>query len=150
VLQLIAARLPSFWLRMTLEQFEEILMKALLAGADPMLAALRAHYTVAVVTQREFSGVGFVSHFTVSPEAARVTPADFEIQDVFLELQGVENGAMAILFIRGGVLDFLEVVAHTSPWPEQLELHSLYYSSSQKGASPDKRDLDELRRSWRS
>ncbi len=105
---------------MTIEEFEQIVLGTLLAGDDPMLIALRAQYATAIVTQRNLTGAGLYTHLAIPDETPHVTPADFIIEDVNLDLQGLENGAMAMLFVHDGVIDFLEVYTLTGAWPDRL------------------------------
>jgi len=134
---------------MTIEQLEQQLMAALLSGEDARLAALRAQYRSATVGARQFTGVGFFTHFVLPGAVPLVTPLNFEIADVFLQLAGVAHGAMAILFIRESRLDCLEVVTLDDPWPEQIAVQSLYYSPPHSALGDQVRDLEALRQSWK-
>src|SRR5712664_210138 len=81
----------------------------------------------AVVTERELTGVGFFTHFTIPGEApVRRDLTDAVIQDVAADIRGLEHGASFMLFIRDGVLSFLEGVASTGDWPEQTDDFNVY------------------------
>ena len=62
-----------------MEQLENAIMEALLAGDDPRIVGLRQQYAAATVKGREFSGVGFFTNFQVPSTAPRVSPPDFEL-----------------------------------------------------------------------
>jgi hypothetical protein len=91
----------------TIIELEHTLIEALLAGDDPMLEALRKQFAAASVSQRDFTGVGFFSHFKVAKILSPVTPANFDISDVFIEFENAESGAMAVLAVRNGMIDHL-------------------------------------------
>ncbi len=136
---------------MTIEAFERELMKIILAGDDPILVTLREQYKASVVTTREFTGVGCYTNFGIPTNTPLVSPANFEIDDVGMELQGVEHGAVAVLFVRDGKIDFLEMVTIIGQWPNDLILESITYVYNEAVRSPTtttERDLDALRNSW--
>lgn len=109
-----------------MEELEKQVMAAILAGDDQRLAVLRLQYAVAEVIEREFSGVGFCTHFRVSPDVPRAIPDSFEFgQSIHLEIESVENGAGVVLFIRNGVLVMLEGFTYTGLWPRSPILRNL-------------------------
>jgi hypothetical protein len=134
-------------------ELDQTLMDALLAGEDPMLQALRDQYAKAVISGHDFTGVGFFTHFAVRPDVPRVTPRNFDIGDISLDIAGVDSGAMANLAIREGVIDYLEVITYAGDWPENPVLHSISYQSYEPGApsifmSSRTRNLDVVRKAW--
>lgn len=135
---------------------EQQLMAAFLAGDDLVLATLREQYATAVVTSRDLTGVGFFTHFAVAASAPRVVPSDFIIHDIGVEVAGLEYGASAMLFVRDGLIDFLEVVTHSGEWSDNATLVSIYYYTRKPGTTKeyliasDTRDLDVTRQAWLS
>lgn len=115
-------------------ELDRTLMDVLLAGDDPILAALRDQYAQATCSGHDYTGVGFFTHFAVSPSARRVSRSTFDIDDIWLDIAGVKSGAMAILAIREGVIDYLEVVTITDEWPENPVLRSVTYQSVSPGS----------------
>jgi hypothetical protein len=109
------------------DEVERAVLSLLLQGADPVLVGLRAQWAATSVTQRELSGVGFFTHFDVPESVRKVTPPDFELSDVYLELEGLEHGAGVVLFVRGGVIDVLEGFTFDEPWPDQPIVRSIGY-----------------------
>ena len=107
--------------------FERALLDALLAGPLDILATLREQITSARVVLRELSGAGFFLKFEVSPSTRRVEPANFEISDVYFDLEGTEHGGGSVLFIRDGVVTTLEGYSHAGGWPDEPRQFRLYY-----------------------
>jgi hypothetical protein len=128
-------------------EWELRLVEALLTGQDPMLEALRNQCAVAEVRSRKYTGVGFYTQFTVADTAPRVEPPDFEITDVHADIVGLEAGAMAMLFVRQGVIDFLEVCAYFGGFPRDPEIRSVDYNACGLG-SQSIRDMDRVRSFW--
>ena len=82
---------------------------------------LREQLVHATVMTREFSGVGFFTHFALPKSApVRRDVADMVIQDVAAEISGLAHGASFILFVRDGVLSCLEGVASVGEWPSDI------------------------------
>ncbi len=79
----------------------------------PLLLAQLEHATIA---SRRRTGVGFFLNFSVG-EAPLFDPPDFELNDVYAELEGLDDGAGFMLFIRGGKLAFLEGHSFEEDWP---------------------------------
>lgn len=137
-----------------LAELSDRLVIMLLAGDDPMLEALRAQYAKASFSGHNVTGVGFFTSFTVALGVARVQPLDFDIMDVSLGIEGVKNGGMAILAIRDGAIDYLEVVTHTGALPENPVIRSITYVTDkprfENGFSQSRTsNLDLLRKSWK-
>lgn len=104
---------------MELTPEERKLLDALLTGAHPALAVLRAQLAVARIEQRELTGVGFFAHFRVPEEVLRVPVRQWIIGDVAVTHPSLEHGGGALLFVDAGVLGMLEAYSYGSePWPE--------------------------------
>ncbi len=136
---------------MDIVEFEQKVMTALLAGDDPILVALRNQYAAVSVANREFSGVGFFTTYTVPPHIPRVEPRNFEIDDIQVEVSGAYAGIGIVLFVRDGKIDVLEGYTNDGPWPENLDLLSLKYVWQKPGASneivlSEERDLELVRK----
>jgi hypothetical protein len=88
-------------------ELEQQLAQSLLQGDHPSLSVLRAHWSVATVKSREFSGAGFFTNFSIPAQAPNLgLSVNFEIGDVNGVVSGVACGFL--LFVRGGLVDFLE------------------------------------------
>ena|SRR2546430_1323775 len=135
-----------------MEQLTKSVMQLLLAGDEPALVGLRNQYQGAEVESLEFSGVGAFVNFQLPETALLVNPPNFVLQDIELELEGLEHSVTVLLFVRGGKLTMLEFAAH-EPWPEQPRVRKLgYLASHPVGSNTLKflpvadRDLDTVRR----
>ena len=134
----------------------ETVLEMLLAGDDPVLAALRAQTAVARVVRRERTKVGFFEIFEVPQGSPRLDSlADFVLDDVAAELEGVEGVARFLLSICDGSLDFLEGAMLGSRWPASPRIHRLYYlrpstSGGNVIVETGSRDLAALRARWSS
>ncbi len=141
--------------RQRVTDLENTIIDALLAGDDPILTRLRKQYVASSVESRDFTGVGFFTHFSVSENVPRVEPRSFHIGDIQLEVTGVNGGALALLFIREGTIDFLEVATYVGEWPNKPKLVSISYHSRKPGSEDDfvlskNRDMAVARKSWAS
>ena len=89
----------------------------LLIEAHPDEAPLlEAQLERATIASRRRTGVGFFLNFSVDGGPLFESP-DFELNDVFAELEPLENGAGFMLFIRGGRIAFLEGHSFEEDWP---------------------------------
>lgn len=102
-----------------MRDFERLVLEELLARDEPRGEVLRQQCAAATVSQREFSGVGFFTSFQLPESVAKLPDAASFPLAVDAELDGVEDGAGFILFIRGGVIDFLEGYVNTGAWPDE-------------------------------
>jgi hypothetical protein len=134
-------------------QLEKSVMRLLLSGDEPTLAALRVQYQVAEVESIEFSGVGAFVNYRVSDFAPLASPANFVLDDVELELEQLEHSPAVLLFVRDGKLSMLEFAAIVGPWPEESRIRKLGYLAA-RPAGPNaftfvsiaNRDAQTLRR----
>jgi hypothetical protein len=94
------------------------LMPLLLGGDDPTCVLLREQYARADITEISLSGAGFFVDFEIPAEVGHVAPPNFEGGRVDIRVEGVENGVGCILFVRDGVLSFLEGYTYGEEWPE--------------------------------
>src|SRR5271170_304063 len=121
---------------------EKAVMAKLLAGDHPILDSLRNQFVEARIKERRFSGVGFFLEFEIDKKLALPGNPNFEIGDIVGTLPDVEHGTDYILFIREGVMDWLEWVTFGEPWPENiLEFHLEYVT---KGFASERRDEKKL------
>jgi hypothetical protein len=67
------------------------------------------------------TGVGFFTHFSAAETAPRAQPANLEIGDVFIEVEGLEARAGWILFIRVGTTAFPDVPSIVDSWPKNAK-----------------------------
>ncbi len=111
-----------------LNELEQAVLRKLLSGDHPVLAALRVQAEKARLRDREFSGVGFFCMFELPVEAPILDDrARFEISDVDGHVEGLEHGAGFVLFIRDGRIDMLEGFTYDEPWPRTIGKFELFY-----------------------
>ena len=131
-----------------LNDIETTVMGMLLAGEHPALAVLRDQLAAAEVIEREFSGVGFFTHFRVPACSPRLDRGRLVIGDVHATLTGLEHDAGFLLFVTDGVLDMLECFIADDRWPNESQLvRACYVRRGAHGSSSlvetDVRDLQE-------
>jgi hypothetical protein len=134
---------------MTLEEFERELVKALLAGDDPILDALRAQYAAASVRDRETNANGFVTHFDVPASAAPIERRLLHLDDLQVELEGATTPAEASLHVHNGRLRSLECFVYDGTFPEAPAIRAAWYYGTERhpGITNEllaERDVDEL------
>ena len=132
----------------------EVVLEMLLAGEDAVLYALRAQSAIARVVRRERTKVGFFEIFEVPQPSPRLDAlADFVLDDVAAELEGVEGSARFLLSVCDGSLDFLEGALLGSRWPASPRIRRVYYirpstSGGNVIVETGARDLAALRALW--
>jgi hypothetical protein len=113
-----------------LTTFERDVLEKALCGDHSELAALREQLVVAGVSERTMTGVGFFTTLII-PAGHPLTPRrlSLDITDVTAEVDGVQNGAGFVLFVKDGLLDCLEGFTYDEPWPDYVVRYSLNYRS---------------------
>jgi len=130
-------------MKISFEEFEEIVMKELLSGDDHNLEILRAQFSSAEVRSREFTGVGFYTYFRPDVNMPKVEGKQaFQFGDLKVDLQGVKAGVGFVLFIKNGYLDFLEGYTYDDPWPGDIDILSIGFETN------GIRDLEKLSKIW--
>lgn len=126
-----------------LNELEQAVLDRLLSGDHPALVVLRRQAERARVVAREETGVGFFCDFEVEGSAPALQ-GDFDIGDVYGELEGLAHGAGFVLFIRDGRLSMLEGFTYDEPWPKKIGTYTLKYMAEPRalslpGSSPSAR-----------
>ncbi len=134
---------------MTVEEFERQVMSALLAGDDPILAALRAQYAAATVRDREKTGSGFVTRFEVPASAPAVERKLLHLDDLQVQLTGAKAPADTSVHVHNGRLRSLECFVYDGAFPNAPEIAAAWYYGTGKfpGITPEllaSRDVEEL------
>jgi hypothetical protein len=129
------------------EEFERQVMTALLAGDDPLLDALRAQYAAASVRDRERTSTGFVTRFEVPASAEPVDRKLLHLDDLQLELEGVNTPCDASLHVHNGRLRSLECFVYDGEFPADPVITAAWYYGTERypSISPDllaERDLE--------
>ena len=125
-----------------MNDIERQFLDALLSGDDPILLTLRDQLSKSKIESRELSGVGFFLNFSVPESVPRIGSGRIVISDVYFDLEGIENGGGAILFVDDGHVSMLEGYLYgDEQWPKEPHLTRVYYDS-------DPRDMEALRKNW--
>lgn len=110
-----------------LTALEDAVIRKLLEGDHPFLAALRKQAANAKLRSREFTGAGFYSSFQVEPESMKAGDRDYQLDDVLADVEGLAHGAGFILYVRAGLLDLLEGYSYDEPWPAKIGAFAVKY-----------------------
>ena len=111
----------------TLSPFEREILEFFLAGDDLRLRALETQLALCTVASRTLTGAGFATDLLVAPSARYPGAPNIELTDVAADIEGLQRGAILVLFIRGGGLDALEGSTFGEPWPPVIKSFKLRY-----------------------
>ncbi len=115
----------------------------LLDGDDQVLQILRTQLNMARAGMVEYSGSGFFLEFELPHEVPSVPgESTFSFGDVVAQVEGWENGAGFVVFVRAGRLHMLEGYSFEEKWPPDLPRYSVQYVGG------GVRDLRALREAW--
>jgi hypothetical protein len=89
--------------------------------------ALAQQCDTVVLKQREYTGVGFFLTLEVPKSLPRCTSPLIEPH---IESGELEHGAGAILFVKDGYLELLEIYSYAGPIPQELNQYRLLNSPS--------------------
>ena len=127
---------------MQLTPLEAAVLRKVLAGDHPVLAALRQQLSGLTASTRKLTGVGFFTELTVadtcSPAAIAVGIPPFGA--VAATIDGLAHGAGFVLFVKDGLIAMLEGYSYDEPWPERIEGFSLAYWHADRTAELAKLD----------
>jgi hypothetical protein len=133
----------------TLEQFERDVMTALLAGDDPILAALREQFAAATVRDREQTATGFITYFEVPKEVAPIERKLLHLDDLQVQLAGAATPADLSAHVHDGRLRSLECFLYDGAFPEWPAVEAAWYYGTERfdGITAElmaERDVEEL------
>jgi hypothetical protein len=134
---------------MKIEEFESQVMRALLAGDDPLLAALRAQYAASSVRDREITATGFVTRFDVPASAAPIERKLLHLDDLQVQFTGVTTPADTSVHVHNGRLRSLECFVYDGTFPAEPEIQAAWFYGTQRfpGITEEllaERDVEEL------
>lgn len=115
---------------MQLEPLELAVLRKLLDGKHPVLAALRDQIQGLNVKSRKLTGAGFFLELSTAPAAcpAPLGSKNFRIGDVQATLAGLKHGAGFLLYVEDGLLHMLEGYSYEEAWPPEALGFSLSYT----------------------
>jgi hypothetical protein len=77
----------------------------------------------AIITKREFTGVGFYSYFHINQ--SEMYGNDMQISDVGAKINDrIQVGFL--LFVKKGQLDLLECYTYGDPWPDMIQSYEIF------------------------
>ena len=111
----------------TLTPLEAAVLETLLRPNGDPFDALRQQLAHASVVKREFSGVGFFTHFSV-PAGAHIRRdlSDCQFGSIGADIAGLRHGAGFLLFVRDGGVSFLEGFSYDEAWPAEVKEFRVY------------------------
>ena len=110
-------------------KIEKAVLAKLLEGPSPLLVELRRQFAACTIKDREFTGCGFFTNFSVPEGTCKKDGFDLVIGDVLGEdIPELQYGAGFLLFITDGILDCLEGFSYNEPWPVQVDEFRLTYA----------------------
>ena len=126
------------------EEFEKRVMEKLLEGEDNVFKILRQQYEKASVKSRKLSGTGFFTVFEVPDDVIKLDSLrSFQFGDIIGSMDGVNDGVGFVLFVKNGVIDFLEGYTYgNEKFPETVLNYQLSFDSGQI------RNCDKIRAKW--
>jgi len=133
----------------SLEEFEKQIMTALLAGDDPLLAALRRQYAAATVRDREINSTGFVTRFDVPATVPPIERKLLHLDDLQVELDGAKTPVDTALNVHNGHLRSLECFVYEGSFPQAPAIKAAWYYGTERfpGITEElmaERDVEEL------
>jgi len=107
-------------------------MEKLLEKHPAFADAVRQQLSHATVSTRDYSEVGLFTNFAIPSDApVRRDLGNAELDGVGAEIPGLEHGAGFILFVRDGVISFLEGYTYgDAKFPETItdfRVHEEHY-----------------------
>ena len=117
---------------MGLSPLEADALHALMDAHPEQRDLIQAQLDQATVSSRRKTWFGFFLNFAVSPSVL-FEPADFELNDVYAEIEGLDYGAGFLLFIRNGKIAFLEGHSHDEDWPGTIGEYEVFVRSPERG-----------------
>lgn len=110
-----------------LRAHEKLALEMLLAGPERALASLRAQASSATVRRRTYSSFGEYVDLDVPLNSERASPAALILGDIELNITGVSHPVTVLLYVKDGLLDFIEFSTIEGDWPEQPAIQSAHY-----------------------
>jgi len=112
-----------------LAPLEAAVIQLQLSDDSELANALRTQWNAATVVDRQLTGVGFYTTFSVPPSIPGHSDLSRRrLGDVHAEIGGLEHGAGFILWIEDGRLSCLEGYSYQEAWPDQVTAFRVWKS----------------------
>src|SRR6266436_4026775 len=111
-----------------LTPLEAAVLNKLLAKPGEPFDTIRQQLAHASVSSRKFTGAGFFTRFAIPPDApVRRDLQSTELGGIGAKIPGLQDGAGFLLFIRDGVISFLEGYTYgDAAWPDPITEFSVF------------------------
>ena len=102
----------------------ESLVPQLLVGEHLAMIVLREQYDRVQISSVDLTGVGFFVNYEVPDDSPRTKPPDIVGGHADIEAEGLSIDAGCVLFVRDGLLSFLEIYTYgdSEVWSEQMKV----------------------------
>jgi hypothetical protein len=113
---------------MNIKQFGKEIITKLLEGKGKSFEILRRQFKGSRIEKIEYTGSGFFIHYSVDPKKERLKRKNIEIGGT-CRINNAELIYDITLFIREGVIDFLEgVIFGEGKFPEKIDYYKFKFS----------------------
>ena len=113
------------------EKFESAMMEKFIETNESIKEVLKKQYEGAVVLNREFTGKGFFTHFSVLEDIEKIPNDELDMKNTGVWVNG--KNADFILFIRNGLITSLEgYMLLDDTWPDVITSYGFYDSTTGK------------------
>ncbi len=111
------------------EEFETAVMLKMLEKKNHVNEILQQQYAGSRVIGREFTGVGFFTHFKIINDSPALTElTDRNYGDIVASINGSTFDFGFVLFLDKGMISSLEGYTWSDMWPETIETYTLKHS----------------------
>jgi hypothetical protein len=124
----------------SLSKFENDVINKLLSGDNETIKILRNQFEKSVINEKEYTGHGFYINFSIPDFIEKTKNEKFQIGDVGANIEGLKHGVGFLLFVKNGMIDFLEAYTYGEEFPVDFNKYELFYINF-KG---EKRDFSNL------
>ncbi len=121
--------------REPLTEGERTVLDKCLTGEHPLLQSLREQLDGIQVAEREYTGVGVYVRLAYTGDARPCPCPSLVIDDVLLDVEGLEHGAASAVFVTEGVLSLLEMYSYGEPWPARPVILGMTYRGATRQLS---------------
>lgn len=130
-------QIVCYWAEVAkVNSLERQVMEFALRGEHPALEVMREQLAAATVSSREYTGVGFFTHFAIPESAHRLPSAGrIVIGDVYAEMPDLQCPVGFLVFLESGILDMLECFILEDAWPVESRIRRLYYVHPKEASS---------------
>ena len=106
---------------MKFDEFEKIIITDIIEQYPQYKQKLQAQLEKIAVQKREFSTYGFSTHYAViALEEALENDENLQLGKCQWNINGLRYGSDYILWIKNGLISYLEGFSYNEPWPDEI------------------------------